>query len=394
MTSKLLLALVMIPTCLDSARGQSATIPAMLAGVEGGSASAIPFGSNLTCRYQCIYDAEELPWTGPRVLTGIALRPDFNGGAATPALGYLDISVLVSTTPKSSATASPMFDENRGVDATWVMQHQVIQLPAQPAIMGGSGPRPANIVFPFMVPWAYGLSPVVQGQPAPANLLVEIWIYAQPGGIAYRVDNLSNCTAPPTSFGIQGPACITDPNGGSAVTLGGGMSLQAGGSYTWTISGAPAATPFLLALNLTDTGGLFGNPAWPLPYPMFDPANPTQPSPALAALLWPAPDCYLNISPAVALGGITDMAGHGTVVGNLPPGRQFVGQTLYAQAIVLAQSANPLRMITSLGLGSTVCGPLGVTRIYAFYNAATNPPPTPPTSGTLQYGAGLVIEAM
>ena len=36
---------------------QSLTVPSSLAGVEGGSATNVPFGSNLACRYQCIYDA-------------------------------------------------------------------------------------------------------------------------------------------------------------------------------------------------------------------------------------------------------------------------------------------------------------------------------------------------
>lgn len=392
MRSKVLRFVALLPIGAVGVLGQNVTVPAVMDGVEGGGGTNIPFGSNLACRYQCIYDAAELPWVGPRVLTGIALRPDFNGGNATPAKGYLDISVLMSTTSRNSATASAVFEDNRGSDATWVLQNQLIQLPAQPQLLPpATGPRPANIAFAFQVPWAYGLTPVVTGQPAPENLLVEIWIHSQPSG-AYRVDNLSSCTAPMTTFGLAGPACAHPGN--APVTLGGSTSLQAGSSYSWTVDDAPPSMPFLLALNLTNTGGLFGNPAWPLPYPMFDPANPSLPSPALAPLVWPAPDCWLNIDPAVALGGLCDAAGHGVATGVLPPGRQFVGQTLHAQAIVLAPTANPLRIITSLGLGTTVCGPLGVARVYAFYNAAAIPPAPAPTSGTLQYGVGLIFDVM
>jgi hypothetical protein len=78
----------------------------------------------------------------------------------------------------------------------------------------------------------------------------------------------------------------------------------------------------------------------------------------------------------------------------LPKGRQFVGTTFHAQAIVLAPTANPLRLITSRGFSSTICGPLGVTRIYAFYNGATVPPPPQPTFGQLQYGVGLIFDVM
>jgi hypothetical protein len=126
---------------------------------------------------------------------------------------------------------------------------------------------------------------------------------------------------------------------------------------------------------------------------MFDPANPSLPSPALVPLLWPAPDCWLNIDPVILLGGITDTAGLGTITGALPPGRQYVGTAFYSQALVFAPTANPLRFVTSLGRSSTICGPLGVARIYASYNGAATPP-APPTSGTLQQGVGLVFDVM
>lgn len=371
---------------------QNITVPSSLDGVEGGGGTSIPFGSNQACRIQCIYDMEELPWTGPRVITGLRLRADLSPLTGTPAKGFLDVSVLMSTTDKSSAGASATFANNRGTDATWVMVHQLIQLPAQPALPStATGPRPANIPLVFQVPWAYGLTPAIGGLPAPSHLLVEIHIHSQPSGI-YRVDNLSGCIAPQNAFGLVGPLCA--PAGGVNATLGADPSMLAGNTFSWQVDNGPPSMPFILALNLSNTGGLGGNPAWPLPYPMFDPSNPSLPSPALAGLGWPAPDCYLNIDPAASLGGTLDAAGHGVVAGLLPPGRQFLGTALYAQAIVFAPTANPLRFITSRGFASTVCGPLGSARIYAFYNGSITPPPPEPTTGLLQYGAGFVFEVM
>jgi hypothetical protein len=369
---------------------QNVTVPAVLAGVEGGGGTNIPFGSSQACRYQCIYDAEELPWTGPRVITGLLLRAD-NNTPNTPmaAKGWLDVSVLVSTTDRTAATASNVFAENRGSDATWVITNQLVQLPAQPA--WPAGPRPANVPFVFAVPWAYGLTPATPTLPAPRNLLVEFHVHAQPSG-PYRVDNMSSCTAPQATFGSLGPACAVPGNAPIALTAD--QSMLAGSTYTWHVANAPPTMPFLVALNATNTGGLFGNPAWPLPYPMFDPANPSLPSPALAVLQWPAPDCWLNVDPLVALGGITGAAGLGSATGQIPAGRPLVGQTFYAQAIVLAPTANPLRIVTSLGLASTVCGPLGVARVHAFYDGAATPPVSPPATGTVQVGVGLVFDVM
>jgi hypothetical protein len=367
---------------------QNVTVPALLNGVEGGGGTSIPFGSNQACRIQCIYDAAELPWQGPRALTAIKLRADNNTpNTAMAAKGWLQISVLVSTTDKTALTASPVFADNRGADATWVILNQLFQLPAQPALP--AGPRPANIVFPFATPWMFGLTPATSSLPPPQNLLVEFHIHSQPSG-AYRLDNLGGCSSAQASFGSLGPACAVP--GQPGVTVTGDPSMLAGSSYGWNVANAAPNAPYFVALDVTNQGGLFGSPAWPLPYPMFDPANPAQQSPALAALGYPAPDCWLNITPVTLLGGVADATGAGIALGAIPPGRQMLGQVFYAQAVSFAQTANPLRIITSLGRSSTVCGPLGVARVYAFYNNLANPPPPPPTSGLVQVGVGFILD--
>lgn len=365
---------------------QNTTVPALLQGVEGGGGTSIPFGSNQACRYQCLYEAVELPWSGPRVITGIRIRPDLNTGPQTvPQKGFLEISVLMSTTDRNITNMSPVFAENYGTDATLVIDRQLVMLPAQPP--QANGPMPANIPLVFTVPWVYGLTPVVQGMPPPSNLLVEIHIHSQPSGI-YRIDNIGNCSAQQTTFGSVGPACAVGPQ---PATLTGDQTMVAGSSYTWRIANAPPSMPFLVGLNLVGGGFLLDNPAWPLPYPMFDPANPTLPSPALAALVYPAPDCYLNMNMPVFLSGIADANGVGTATAQLPAGRQNVGTTFYAQALILAPTANPLRFITTEGYGATICGPLGVARNFAFYNNTLVPPPVP-TSGSVQAGVSMVFE--
>jgi hypothetical protein len=371
---------------------QNSTIPSNMIGVEGGGGTSIPFGGSMACRYQCIYDSEELPWVGPRVLTGVRIRPDFYGGSYVPPKGFIEISVLMSTCDRDSASSSSVFDENYGSDATWVIENRVMQLPAQPALPAGSvGPRAANIDFVFDAPWVYGMTPIVSGLPAPNNLLIEIWIHSQPSG-SYRVDNMSTCTAPTSTFGMVGAGCSIPNN--QPVELTGDSSMQAGSSYTWRISNAEPLMPFTIGLSLTGAGVLAGNPAWQLPYPLFDPANPAQPSAALLAggLQWSAPDCYLNINSSSVLGGVSDSAGLGQASAMLPAGREFVGLTIYSQATLLAPTANPLFIMTSLGRSTTVCGPLGVARIFQFYNNNQSPPPTPPTSGSRSLGVGLVLE--
>ena len=380
------LSLVVALATLCATATSQDVVPASMDGVEGGGGTNIPFGSGLECRYQCLYEVGALPWTGPRALTGMRIRPDFNNGSATPAKGFLTISIRLSTSSRTVTSISSAFDQNHGVDATWVVVDRVVQLPAQPVIAPpATGPRPANIEFAFDAPWFYGLTPYTQDQPAPDSLLVEIWIKQQPNG-SYRVDNLSNCSSQQASFGALDASCADN---GMQVELTSGETMLAGASYTWTIGQAPPTTGVFLTLDLSNDGGLLGNPGWPLPYPMFDPANPSQPSQAFSVFGQSAPGCYMNVSPALLLGGITDASGVATISSALPAGSQYVGTTFYGQAIVLAPSANPLRMITSLGHESTVCGPLGVARIYQFYDAGNDPLPT---AGNVSTGVGMVLE--
>ncbi|MDO8349061.1 MAG: hypothetical protein Q7T30_02410, partial [Planctomycetota bacterium] len=125
MPSKFATQVFAVAAFVGSLAAQNVTVPAVMNGVEGGGGTSIPFGSNLACRFQCVYDAQELPWTGPRMISGISLRAD-NGtpttpGAAMPAKGYIDISVLMSTTHVSSATASGTFEDNYGEDWMWCL---------------------------------------------------------------------------------------------------------------------------------------------------------------------------------------------------------------------------------------------------------------------------------
>lgn len=385
---RVLSALVLFPLL---GIAQNVTVPSSLDGVEGGGGTNIPFGGSQACRYQCLYEAQELPWVGPRLITGIRIRPDLNSsGTTVPAKGFLQVSVLVSTTSRTSSTMSPVFAENHGSDATLVIDRQMIQLPAQPS--QSSGPMPANMELVFMQPWAYGLTPVVSGLPVPTSLLVEIHIHSQPSGL-YRIDNLSSCSAQLTPFGQRGPGCSV---GGQPLVLTAGSTMLAGSSYSWQVSGPVPNSAYMIGLNFTDQGFLQDNPAWPVPYPMWDQANPGQPAPGTADLQQPAPDCWVNIRPLAFFGGVTDASGNGTVSLALPAGTQFVGATIYTQAALFAPTANPLQWITSQALGSTVCGPLGVARNSVFYNNPPNPPTpvVPPTSGTIQLGVGMVFEVL
>lgn len=360
-------------------------VPATLAGVEGGSGSSLPFGTNQPVRFQCIYAAAELPWHGPRAISAISLRADNDvpGTTSFPAKGYVVVSVLLSTTSVDPEQASAEFERNWGSDITPVLTNVPVMLPAQPA---QQGVRAANIDLVFAQPWLFGLTPTRPGAPPPGNLLIEILVHSQPAG-AYRIDNVGNCNSPTTPFGNVGPACA--PAGGAPLEVIPGPSMQTGSAFSWRVENAPPGSAVFLWLNVTHQGLLLGQPTLPLPVPLFDPLDPSRPfaplqvlSPAFA---WPAPDCWINVEPAAILFAVANAAGVATITTGLGTGRRYVGAAVSVQAMVHSQTANPLLLVTSAGQETTICGPLGTARLYALGS-------TTALAGQLGVGQGAVIE--
>ena len=58
MSSKTLANLLLLSCFATGLVAQNITVPAIMAGVEGGGGTNVPFGGSLACRYQCVYDAE------------------------------------------------------------------------------------------------------------------------------------------------------------------------------------------------------------------------------------------------------------------------------------------------------------------------------------------------
>lgn len=383
--SKLAWAVWTLAPGLPLAAQAQATVPASLAFVEGGSGSSIPFGTAQPVRFQCIYDRHELPWSGPRAMGVVSLRADNDDPLVTAfaAKAWVTCNLVLSTSTVDSQSASTSFDANHGRDRVQVFGNVPILLPAQPA---QAGVRAANIDFVLPAPWIYGLTPARPGEEVPDSLVIELQILSQPAG-AYRIDNIGNCAVPPAPFGNVGPACAEV--GLPPLELLPGATMIAGSAFSWQVRNAPANAPVVLLVDAAQQGFLFGLPSLPLPLPLFDPQDPSSQLPALLAaapaLVHPAPDCWLNVAPAATLFVTADAAGSARFTVTLAPGRQFVGQQLFAQAAAVSRTANPMQVITSGGMASTICGPLGVARLYAFGSA------TAPT-GQLQRGQGAVVE--
>lgn len=352
--------------CLATLAVGQDVVPASLDGIEGGSASSIPFGVSGPVRFQMLFDADQLPFEGPRLITELRIRPDWNNGALMPAKQFLRVDLDISTTTRGSDNASGTFDENHGLDRTRVATFYQLALPEQPDLAGAPGPRPASIVIPFIRPFWYGMSPLRPGEDVADNLCIDLQIVSQPSGF-YRVDSPFTCDSQVTEFGQVADPCRPSHAPGEFLEITSSSDIRAGGSVTWTVSNLAPQGPFWIAVAPTANGDWLGNA---LPAPLFA----------------TAPGCFVNVPLGlIMLTGTADPLGEGIKTISLPSNRQLVGQEFNAQAFALDLAANQLGYITSLGVRSTVCGPLGCARIFRLGNSSA-------LTGSVTFGAAPIVE--
>jgi len=377
---------VALPTLLalatSAAAGQQpAVVPASLAGVEAPSSTSIPFAFNRSARWQNMYDAVELPWTGPRILNGMRIRPDNSvpGTTTQPLKQFLQVYLTVSTTTDTAFGASPTFEDNLGGDATQVIDNARLSLPAVGPV--ATGPMPFAIDLPFDRPWVFDTSPVRGSGSHSPGFMFDMRIEVQPSG-SYILDSPGSCAIPAVPFG-NAAGCLT--SAGAPMGFSASSAIQAGGSVTYTVSGMPAGFPFWVVTSAERP--MAGNP----PLTQFGRVLPFELTAANLAglgLAGSAPGCYFEIPFGGTLGGTIDTSGNGQVVLGVPSGRQFVGVPFYAQAAGFDPGANSLFFVTSNGLESRACGPLSIARVFTF---ATQPSLLGPT-GSVNVGNAAVIE--
>ena len=340
-----------------SAAAQAEVIPRSLANVEGSSSSSIPFGLPVPSRLMCLFDRRTLSFGPCRQFTGIRLRPDHDPSSAVVAKAFVDISVRLSTTAAGVETASDEFDRNHGTDVAFVIQNRRFALPGSP--MTASGPHPFVADFPFDRPWTFGLSPVFSGE-RPANLCIDIQTLRQSVG-DWRLDIPVDCTSASTLFGSAGPFCLT--TAGTGVSITASSNVTAGGDIVYTVSGMPASIPFAVNLSLLRQ----------------------DPPISLSGASLPSPDCFINVLPFVTRAGLSGASGTGAVRFPVARNLDLVGQSLFSQAVVADGQANPLGIVTSLGIETGVCGPLAVARIFEIGDAGA-------VMGQVSFGTSFVAE--
>ena len=347
-------------------------VPKTMAGVEGIGGGAQPFGFGQPMRYMCIYNAEELPFSGPVIMNGLWLRADHSTippDDSFAAKQFLTITVAVSTSTARAETSQPKFGDYHGPDMSLVVVGANIALPPQPTTLGAGGvpaPRPFNIPIVFKNPTFFDVSPVrlPYGQ-FPKSLVVEFIISSQPTG-SYLLDSPLICSSKVRWFGKQGPRCVTSPHH-QPLDISCDDSLKAGGTVTFTVNEVPPNNPFAVILGTSNSGTWKG---------MTLPVDLTS---------YGGYDCYVNVDWVSTSTSTADPQGVGRANFSIPAGRSVVGLELLAQGIAYDISANPLLATTTLGIGTTVCGPLGVARISNLGNASA-------TTGTYAYGSCMIFE--
>jgi hypothetical protein len=353
---------------LGTAGAQAPIAPKSFATVEGLSGSSLPFGTNQPVRFQCIYDNEDLPFSGPVLVRGVGIRAnhDHDPNLAFAQKEFFYLHVLVSTTSLKAVETTTEFSRNHGRDLQQVLTGGRISLPPQPA--QPVGPRPCNVRLPFQTPVFFDLTPYRLPGQRPSSFVLDLLVEISPNTQAYDVDTPFLCSSQIVPFGVIGPQCVTSRGTPRRhLTIASSDSVKAGGSITFTVGEMPDQALFGVMIGTTDTGTWRGL------------TLPVDLTPLGAA------GCYVLtdwIHTAVAVG---DSTGQGRASFSIPSGREFVGGRLYAQAICRDLSSNPLFYVTSLGVRTTVCGPVGVARIFALGDHAAR-------YGQRTYGSGLIVE--
>ena len=347
-------------------------VPKSMDGVEGIGGSSQPFGYSQPIRYMCIYNGEELPFTGPTYMKGLYLRAEHSTVSPNDIWAqkqYLTVSLLISTSQVRAESPSTKFGDNHGPDLSIVIANVNIALPYQPTTLGTNGvppPRPFNVPLLFSTPTFFDMTPIrTPYGKLPKSLVVDLLISLQPSG-AYQLDSPLVCSSRIRWFGKQGPRCVTSPHH-QPLDISCDDSLKAGGTVTLTINEIPPSNPFAVILGSSDTGTWKGQPV------------PVDLSPIGGH------DCYINLDWLHSWIGQADAQGQGRISVPIPSARFVVGLELFTQAVCQDISANPLLYSTSLGLRSTVCGPLGVVRL-SYLGSITN------QTGSLSYGACMIFE--
>ncbi len=352
---------------------QTYLVPKSLGGqpanqVEGGSGELFPFARSKPLRMQCIYNSEELPFTGPTFLQEVVLRADNTvPNQAQAAKSFVRTALSLSTSTVRAESANPVFEDNHGPDWTYVIKDSGISnyfnLPAQPPM--AAGPRPYNVPFPFEHPVFFDLSPV-RGEELASSMVVDFQIYQQPSGL-YRMDSPFGCRSTITSYGVQGAGCVssTSPPQALQLDLAGQLSVLAGGNMTYRLQHAHPNVAAVLAMGVG----------------LLDPADAI---PLLSG-------CSLVVNPVLLRQfATTDPTGTAFFPLPVPPLRALVGETVHAQAAAFDPAANGMLLVTSGGLSTSICGPLGVCRVAVEMQTADDHDTV--LSGQSLFGTSLMLE--
>ena len=347
-------------------------VPKTMANVEGVGGALQPFGFGQPMRYMCIYNSEELPFSGPTLMTGLWLRADHSTvppDDSFAAKQFVTISIQISTSTARAETANAKFGDFHGPDLSLLLAGANVALPPQPSTLGSSGvpaPRPFNIPFIFKNPTFFDVSPIrTPYGTVPRSLVVDFIISSQPTG-NYLIDSPLVCSSRIRWFGKQGPRCVTSVHR-QPLDISCDDSLKAGGTVTFTVNEIPPGNPFAVILGTSSSGTWKG---LPLPVDLTP---------------FGGYDCFVNVDWVATSSAQADAQGVGRASFSIPSGRYVVGLELLAQALAYDISANPLLATTSLGIGTTVCGPLGVARLSNLGNATA-------TTGTYAYGSCMIFE--
>lgn len=287
-------------------------------------------------RRQIVY---EQGFSVSRILQGIAFRP---GGPASTVRRWYEMTIEIGSAATTPSTVSSSFAANRGPSMVRVLDRGRVVFGAT------AGAQPGfEAEFPFTIPFDQFVTTFPDNGP----LLVDITIHASGGAVpSVPVDAVAapfqatmvggqSGVATGSVVSTHAPviAMVVDFDSRVVPALGATGNPDCGRAYTLAATGAPPLQPvaFTIGASATMSGGV------PLPLDLG---------------LIGADGCQLWADPMIVATGIADGTGLTTWWLPVPTGSGLIGVTLYHQAWMVDELANPLGVVTTNGLAVTIGG--------------------------------------
>jgi len=298
--------------------------PRLCEKLDGSGQNAFPFSGSNQFSFQQLHD--DL-WGRPRVIHELAFRINLKTSCAARTM---NLTLKLSTSPNTSATASSTFAANHGTDLKTVISKQTVKWPAQTA---------SGQVAPFAFTLGFMNNPFIYR--GVGTLCWEVRVHSNTQ-VSYVMHDAVSTSSAPTLAGPYGAGCTATGASAPAALTATFTPGAAAYAYDCRATNLPASKPgiWFMGTSCSFWGGLL------LPFDL----GPLG-----------AKGCSLHCSIALVFPGTVGSSGALALKTSIPYSSLLAGLPVYSQCAAVDPGPAPLPLVFTNG------------HVNAFQVATTNP---------------------